>query len=311
VRSTWFAVIALVIAGCGNSNQCETNPGDCTGSCTGQCVPVAGDFSEFLVYLASFPVGSPPPACPDITPLSDSGYLDTAPTDVTCSPSCTCGASLGGCSPPSQLTANSGPCSATGTGVPFDAPEVWSGACTTQDSVSSADSVTVSPPQLAAGGGCNAAGSKATAISGGKDAGLLCYTSPMVSAGACPGVDQFCGYPSQDGFSLCLLFPGIGDVACPAGWPVKHRFWDPAAMCVCNCGNPTGEGCSTSVSVYSDSACQDKLNSVSVSATDAPMCVDVAPGSALGSKAAVLEYMPGMCAATLTKLQVETLCCLQ
>jgi hypothetical protein len=309
VRSTCFVILAFVLAGCGNSNPCETNPGSCAGSCTGQCVPVGDNFSSFLVYLASFPVGSTPPACPDITPLSGIGYLDTAPASVTCSPACTCGPSLGGCLPPSQLTANSGTCTDTGTGVPFDAPTVWSGACTTQDSVSSADSVTVSPPQLAAGGGCNPSGPKPTAITGGKDSALLCYTSPMVSAGACAGVNDFCGYPSQDGFSLCLLSPGIGDIDCPAGWPTKHHYWDPAAMCACECGNPTDEGCSVSVSAYSDNACQDKVGDVSVSAVDAPMCFDVPAGSALGSKSAMLDYMPGMCAATLTKLQVQTLCC--
>jgi hypothetical protein len=143
---------------------------------------------------------------------------------------------------------------------------------------------------------------------GGGMIGTLCSSLQDIAAGACSGVDEFCAFPNQSGFSVCLY--ALGDNQCPAGWTTRHRWFAQDQLCNCSCGDPVGEVCTATITVYEDGACKSQLGSKPVSSNGSETCLNVAPGSALGSKAATLDYMPGMCAPTLTMAQPSTLCCL-
>jgi hypothetical protein len=305
-----LSLFAVLLVGCGNHgtmDPCESNPAECT--CTGQCAPLAGNYAGIMLYVWHGPAGSTPPMCPAVTPGAFAAFLDNPPASITCSPQCTCGPSANTCYPPATITANSAVCPANGGSVqhtPFDGPAVWDGTCTTQDAVSAADSVTVSPGQLGTGASCEASTAQVTHIAGAQTIAQGCTAVSQFPAGVCPSADQTCAYAKADGFSVCLL--GEGD--CPAGWSDTHTIFQKDVMCACSCGNPTGELCSATFTVYGDKACSSKLGSVSVSSDGQAECVNVAPGSALGSKTATSTYTPGTCEPTLTKAQSSTLCCL-
>jgi hypothetical protein len=110
------------------------------------------------------------------------------------------------------------------------------------------------------------------------------------------------------GFSVCLN--GI-EAPCPTGWPVQHTFYQPT--CGCTCGPPVGDFCTTTVTAYANNTCSGSaVASVTLTSNDGPQCGAVSPaGSPLGSKKATASYTPGMCAATLTPILSQTLCCLE
>lgn len=318
-----FLLLALSSAGCGpggttgtggstSTDPCIVDPASCMGTCAGQCEPEPLGFAALFMYLWSGPVGSTPPECPAETPRPSLGYLDTPPDSVSCSP-CSCGPSQGSCFLPSSMTANSAACPASGPGVqhtPFDAPTVWDGTCTAQDAVPSADSLTVSPTEFGGGASeCGTSGGESMDVQGGKLRSLTCTSLSLKPDGKCPS-GETCTFPSVEGFSVCIA-NFIADVPCPPGWPVKHLNYDESELCNCSCGDPVGESCSTTVTVYQDSACTKPLGSASVSASKPAACLDVAAGSALGSKSATPpSYTAGTCAPTLTKNHPWTLCCL-
>lgn len=294
-----------------SSNQCIVDPESCMGTCAGQCAPVPHGFAQFMMYLWSGPAGSTPPACPEEAPNDSPGFLDAPPDSVTCS-QCLCAQSEGGCYPPYIMKANSAACPGTGPGVshtPFDAAIIWDGTCTSQDAVSSADSVTVSPPDLDGHSECPAGGTKPTDIQGGGTISRICSSFSPEPDGKCPN-DQICAYRKVDGFSVCV--PNFNeDVPCPPGWPVKHLHYDESELCNCSCGKPVGEMCNTTVTVYEDGACTKPLGSTVVTAGKPSACIDLPPGSALGSKTATaLTYTAGTCTPKVTKNKLWTLCCL-
>ena len=128
-------------------------------------------------------------------------------------------------------------------------------------------------------------------------------------AGVCPSSGDACTYPNAPGFSVCILSPG-GDMPCPDGWPTRHLIFEQAEQCGCTCGSAAGESCSATVTAYKDIACSTPLGSVVATLNQPAMCLDVASGSPLGSKSAMVSYQPGTCTATLTPTQPSTLCCL-
>jgi hypothetical protein len=179
------------------------------------------------------------------------------------------------------------------------------------DPVASADSVTVDPPALGNIGQCAAANSQVMEFSGGKTPALVCHslgTQTNDVPGTCPRPDQVCTYPNLPGFSICLLWDDM--TPCPEGWPTRHLVFEKSAACACSCGFPTGESCAVTVSAYADGACANPLGSVMAASDQPAACFDVAPGSALGSKAAVVNYTPGTCPPKLQLTQSVTFCCL-
>lgn len=312
MRTRLFVLLALAAGGCGTGtpNPCDVNPESCMGTCTGQCAPDAPGWPAVFFQVWSGPAGSTPPACPADTPYPGHGYLDTPPDSVSCS-ACSCGPSQGGCFQPPQMTANNAACPADAPGVQhasFDPPIVWDGTCTAKDPVSSAGSLTVLPAQLAPDSQCGVSGVTATDVQGGKTIALTCSSPSNVPDGKCPN-GKVCAYGKVDGFLLCIT-EFSGDVACPVEWPDKHLYYDEGDLCVCSCGAPVGESCTTEVTVYGDNACTKPLGSTAVS-EDKPACVDVPPGSAFGSKSATPPvFHAGTCAPKLEKSHPRTLCCL-
>jgi hypothetical protein len=309
-------LVAPLLANCAGKpvNPCDNDPNGpaCLGTCTGQCVSDVTSFGDYMVLLWSGPDGTTPPTCPSVTEGGLLGYLDTPPAVTTCSPACSCSPSSAACFPPSTLAANSAICPPSGTGTALDSPEQWSGACAAT-AVASADSVTIDPPEIGTMDQCSPTPTEMATITGGKTRAMRCNDVTPFPAGQCPlATNNICAYPNVNGFSVCLLAPyEAGDVACPVDWPVKHLYYDDAEACACRCADPVGDSCSTTVTVFGDSACSEALASASVSSDQPAACVNVAPGSALGGiEATSPTYHAGTCAPILTKNPVTTMCCL-
>jgi hypothetical protein len=304
--------LAVALVGCGASDTCAQNPASCEdagqGTCTGQCAQAT--LNPFISLVWSGPAGSTPPPCPPVTMpgASDSGFLDTPPSKVTCSPACACSPSENLCGLPITMTASTATCPAEGA-LPFDAPTVWDGTCSTMDPVASAHSLTVDPPGVGSQGACAAATPSVATIEGGKTIAITCQginTPDGILPGVCPNVADSCTYPNVPGFSVCIA---NAEAPCPTGWPVQHTFYQPA--CACACGPVMGDVCSTTVTAYEDSACSTEVGSITVTSNDGPTCGNISPAGPLGSKKATATYTPGTCAATLTPIASETLCCLK
>lgn len=304
-------LFAVALVGCGSSDTCAQSPATCEdagqGNCTGQCAQAVPG-GAFYLLLWSGPEGATPPACPalaDGAPVP--GFLDAPPSKVTCSPACACSPSENLCGLPITMTASAAPCPAEGA-LPFDAPTVWDGTCSTMDPVASARSLTVDPPGVGAQGQCAASEPHVASVEGGgATIALSCQGAGTGVTGACPNADQACTYPNVPGFSVCLI---LGTGTCPTGWPVQHMFFE--AACGCACGPVVGEVCSTTVTAYEDNACAKEVGSVTLTSNDGPTCSPISPaGAPLGSKKATVTYTPGNCAPTLTRIASETLCCLK
>jgi hypothetical protein len=304
-----FAIFTLSLAGCSTANTCPDCQDSGIGSCQGVCGPSVPTEDNWYPTVAfwSGPVSAVPPACPSMqNDEKQMGFADTAPT-VEC-PSCECGPSDGKCYLPSTMSASVEACPGTTNPQSFDASQLWDGTCTAMDAVSSAASVTVSPPYLLAEG-CFPSLLGPPTITGMTQA-EACSAPFLLAPGTCGDQSLPCIYPATEGFSACISSP-LGDRACPAGWPDKHLFYDSGVACSCSCGPSVGDSCSAAVTVFSDGACSTPLGSVAVSTKSPAACVDVPAGSPLGSKSATPPiYTAGTCAASLVPSSVSTLCCL-
>jgi hypothetical protein len=299
---TVIPLLVLALAGCGT----DGGP-DGPGSCTGVCVPHAPSdwFATSLLWVG--PANATPPACPDVMPAPFPAFADTEPT-VTC-PMCSCLPSVGAqCSLPDQLWASTSACPGGAGAQPFDPPQGWNGTCDATTPVSSADSLIVAPLAFP-GGGCTAVETGPIKIQG-PTAALQCDGMPSVAAGTCGDQSKVCAFPESDGFLTCII--KVGDNACPEGWPTKHLVWPNGQACGCQCGPPAGASCSTTVTVFEDSACTMPIGSVEVSTDQPQACLNVAAGSTFGSKTATPPvYKAGTCTpSTLPEGKPLTFCCL-
>jgi hypothetical protein len=304
MRTIVLLVAAVVLAGCG-SDTCATGSAACSDACTGQCAAAAP--SEWFNYLVWFgPADSTPPKCPSEVPRGDLGWADTAPT-VQCAP-CNCGPSSGSCVLPQQMNASTG-ATCGGTSLPFDAPEDWSGSCTSMDALDSASSIDAPPPYLPQLGTCTGSSANPVSTSGATRA-LVCFSDTLGgTTPVCPSAGDMCTYAAVPGFSVCLS--QSGDFACPPGWPNKRLEWPDYEDCNCTCSQPAGEVCTSTFTVYSDSMCMQSLGSAALSSADGDVCIETAPGSPFGSKQATPPlYQSGTCTPNLIPSQVTTLCCL-
>lgn len=116
-----------------------------------------------------------------------------------------------------------------------------------------------------------------------------------------------CIVPPPGGYQLCLVANEV-EVAlpCPNGWTDRRTGWreviDMRSCSACTCGPPDGASCSVRASVYADDTCADERGSITSWSADASQCVDLAVGTALGSKKAeILSYEPGTCAPSLSE----------
>ena len=304
--------MSMVLGGCGaSSDPCANDPLLCTdaglGTCTGQCVNMPmGWMTGYLVWLG--PEGSTLPTCPMNAPQSYPGYADTPPATVVCPP-CTCSASTGSCLLSSPTSANGAKCPGDPSKViPFDAPATWDGKCTAMDPVPSASSFLASPPYMQGKSTCYATDAPPIEVADGKTRALVCSNGYGLAAGECPYASDTCALNKVQGFLFCVA--RLGDQQCPDGWPEKHLEYDDSSQCGCNCGAPTGDLCTTTLTVYADTACSMPVGSTMLSSDQAQVCVDTTPGSPYGSKSSSpLVYQSGTCTPIPSTSAVQTLCC--
>lgn len=309
MRSLCCRLLFLALAGCSSADPCATDPTRCLdaavdgGTCAGTCVPKL-PMVPLQVLLWTGSSGATPPTCPDAVPTPNPGFADVAPA-VDCAP-CLCLPSGGQCYLPQQVTAGAEACPG-GQQLPFDPPAPWDGTCSAMGSVSSATSVTVSPPALASG--CTPTPSAPPVSVAGGTPAQTCGGLNIEETGTCSDPDQMCAFANGGGFSSCVL-RGV-DGTCPEGWPIKHLFYTLANVCTCLCGSAVGDSCSTTVTVYADGACSTPLASVLTSSDKPAQCGDVTPASMLGGISATLPtYTSGTCSPMSAALEYDTLCCL-
>jgi hypothetical protein len=298
-------------------------------SCTGQCLPVSPDgwLGPQLLWTGT---EADAPPCPAGAPANVyEGHADLTASN-TCG-ACSCTPPAGSCTLPATLTANDAPCEqlTASTGhEPFDPPNPWDGTCTTYDAIPAATqpcggapciaSIAIAPLVLSETG-CAVAVQSAPA---GSAALWGTFARACTAAVPTPCNDEngICS-PFLSGSSPCIYHEG--DVACPGSYSPyseKHVFYgsvDDTRSCTpCSCGAPAGSACEALVSVYSDT-CSTLLDATEITAA-APLCLDVPPGSGLGSKAATpATYTPGACQAsggeamgTAQPGEPSTFCCL-
>lgn len=315
----YLLLFMMAFPGCGTSDPCAADPMRCSdaggdagpsgpGSCTGVCVAPApsGWYATSLLWIGE--EGAAAPACPSFMPAPFDGFADTPP-NVVC-PTCDCAPSSAACLLPHQMFANAGVCPGDGSSSQsFDAPLGWNGACNVMDPVSSASSLTVSPPAVPGTNYCQAVVSGPTIIEGTTPARVCQSPTNSVAPGSCGDQTMVCAFPPAEEYLTCIVRPGDND--CPEGWPTKHIVYEDASACGCVCGDPIGDSCSATITVYEDSACTKPLGSVSVSSDQPAGCVDVAPGSAFGSKSSTLPiYKAGICTPKTYQIAPDTFCCL-
>jgi hypothetical protein len=115
-------------------------------------------------------------------------------------------------------------------------------------------------------------------------------------------------------FKQCISI--VGDPAawkCPSSYTEKSVFYsgDAPECAPCTCAAPTGSTCTGSIELYQDGSCSTPLGaSISIDATG-PVCVDVPPGSAVGSKSATKAfYQPGSCKPSGGTPEGKIFCCI-
>jgi hypothetical protein len=287
--------------------------GGMSSLCGGQCVPKepVGWSDPALLWIG------PPeqaPDCPSTAPtLGFEGYADLLVEPSRCA-ECACDAPEVSCELPVAWAARAGPsCDPAATTTSFAAPDGWDGTCATANAI---------PAGQACGGGpCTQS---------------LDIPAPRVLASACaprtvePALGHFgesrwatvakacvgtafpeCVDPAmtcvpaqpegegapEEEFLTCIAREG--EQSCPATYPSRHVFHgeaeDTRSCAPCACGEPAGATCSVMASAFSDGACSRFVAGVLVRSDD-PLCLEVAAGTALGSKSAsVVDIEPGSC----------------
>lgn len=290
-----------------------SDPGDAAADapievgCEGRCLPLAPDGWGSPDFVWMGPEGDAPP-CPEAAPkLGYEGYADLdAP--IACG-GCQCGASTGTCSLPSVITASAAVCPGDGAiFTPTDPPAGWDGSCSTNHPVA-ADALCAGSPcvQSVTFGALSVTESCAPSVVSAPEIAPPTWhrfvrSCRTYSLAACPTHGLVCVPPPPPGYHVCVYIPGDADCskAALAPYTEKHLFYDTfsdsRSCTACACGPPVGSSCTSEVTLYSDDACTSlPVASVLADALH-PLCLDVIPGSALGSKSATAPvYTPGPC----------------
>jgi hypothetical protein len=253
------------------------------------------------------------PLCPSVAPSeSFTGHGNLIVPEVCTT--CVCEPPSGSCELPATLTASSAICPGDGSGVThtsFDPPASWGGTCTATNAIPAGklcggvpcvQSVTIAPLTMKQGA-CTLIetphvpapptwGMFARACIAAQPPLPQCTAQEAVCSPASPGPE----------FKQCvsLLYPNPDEVKCSPDYPnrsvIYQDFVDQRTCAPCSCDAPDGGTCTGSISVFKDSTCKAPLfATLEINATDAP-CVDVPPGSSIGSaSASERSYMPGKC----------------
>lgn len=292
--------------------------GGMSSLCVGQCVPKEppGWFEPLLLWLGP---SDRAPDCPATAPVPGSEhYADLAIEPFQCA-TCACDLPEASCEPPPAWSAVDSPACPARPGAQrtsFAAPEAWDGTCTTANAIPARQACAGGPctqsldlpaPRILAGACAPSVVEDAADPQGGFRWATVARTCAGVTAPApCgdPGMRCSPAPPEGDvappeGFLTCIMHHE-GEHDCPATYPSRHIVYEDAedsrGCTACTCGEPSGAACSVLASAFSDETCSTVVVSV-LTTSEAPFCGATAPGTALGSKTAVVvDLDPGSCA---------------
>jgi hypothetical protein len=299
-----FSVIFVVAGiGCGPSESLPPNndagtTNDAGTSCNGQCVPgLPEDWRGPALLWTGAEAAAP--HCSEVAgaPLEVyTGYAD--PNGPPCG-ACKCDPPIGSCALPATVTAAAASCAGDGSGVAhtsFDPPASWGGTCTAANAIPAGklcggvpcvQSVTIAPLTLTQGG-CLPIEPPQVPPPTWKTFARACSKASFPTGCGTEGGACAAAPPSPE-LKTCIHHKGEpAEYPCPSTYPIQSVFYaGPAPICSpCACGAPEGSTCTGSIGLFSDAACGAPLGApASLNAKD-PTCVDVPPGSALGSKTA-------------------------
>jgi hypothetical protein len=163
-------------------------------------------------------------------------------------------------------------------------------------------SVTIAP--LAIDDGCAVAPPQAPPVVPPVAWGTLGLVCTSGASGTCASLDETCGPAGAAGFQQCVYQSGVADCPTDTGpYTEQHVFFqdvdDTRGCSACTCGPVVGSSCAAVVSIYSDGACRDFVAGDTITPSATAPCLDVPPGSALGSVSADAgPYVSGTCQAS-------------
>ena len=270
---------------------------DAGPTCDGVCLEIA-DPEWIGPNLMWFGDTDTAPACPPQAPsksFTGRGYLEGP---IPCN-TCTCGPAAGECSPPDKVTAAAASCAGDGPGVThtsFDPLTSWKSGCTAANAIPAGQlcggvpcvqSVTI-VPSTALQFGCLPGKSTVDPLPPWTRFAQGCRAAPDVRC----NTHEVC-FPASPGpeFKQCIFIRADPAKECPVDYPNKNFFYDfNEPMCTsCTCAAP----CAATFDLYQDNACGTPLDAqISINATT-PGCVNVPPGSALGSLSVFSPFAEG------------------
>lgn len=309
----------------GTGGELLTGGSGGAAACPRECVRnKITPFAGLSMYSIAAPAEVKP--CPAPLLAGFEGYADLLSAAAPECPSCSCAAAA--CALPQAMHAGAAKCPGDGApAIAFDAAPPggeWDGSCTTYDAIAGGlecsgvpcvQSITIAPavkpcePQ--AQGGASPPPPSWGAMA------RECSIGDLPGEGCAPGF--VCPPAVPDGFALCLYV--LGDYPdCPGEYPrrlVVAEWKDERKCSPCACGDPQGAGCKAYVSVFEDQGCGSLLGTYTVTSSMDDGCHDLPPGTALGSKSAILSVdAPGACspsggepAGAVVPAVPVTLCC--
>ena len=303
------------------SHDAGTPKNDAGVACGGVCLKGTPDewIGPELVWMGDEAAA---PTCPVVAALegyTGHGYADGP---IQCQ-ACSCGPTSGSCALSATVTAAAASCSngAGATHTSSDPPAGWSGLCNGENAIPAGklcsgvpcvQSITIAPSTPKETGCLPHANTNASPPPWNRFA-RACRTT--ATKAGCTENDEVCT-PAAPGpeFRQCIsMFGDPSAWKCPLAYPEKSVFYagDAPACAPCACDAPTGSTCTGSIELYQDGSCSTPLGaSIPVDATG-PVCVNVPPGSALGSKSASKAfYQPGTCKPSGGAPQGTIFCCI-
>lgn len=283
-------------------------------ACPGECIPGVpyGWGPPTLVWIGT---EAQAPACPEQAPfVGFEGHADPNLPPPACG-ACSCEPPAGTCGLPATIKANNTTCPPPGAGVtltPFDPPPRWDGACSSFDAVMANQtcgsglcvrSLSIGPLRVEESPCAPVTASAPPVPPPWRTFARAC--SGTGAPPACEGNDGVCAPSPPAGFQQCIFHEG--DVACPANpetaYSIKQGVFgglnDTRACTPCACGASEGSQCSGTISIFLDAVCAVPLLTHPVVSDTMAACLDLPPGSALGSKSmGPTTYTLGTCPAS-------------
>ena len=329
LKATFAACLLIAEVGCGPAETLPPpidsgTPDDAGEPCPGHglCAPGLTEDWRGPVILWTGPEADAPPCPPGAGFEVYSGHAD--PDGPPCG-ICKCAPATGSCALPATLTAAAASCAGDGSGVAhtsFDPPASWDGTCTDANAIPAGklcggapcvQSVTIAPLTLTQGGCLPIHEPPQGPPPTWKTFARACSNASFPSA--CGSNASVCAPPAPGpDFKICVHYRGKpSKITCPSEYPDKHVFYpSPDPLCSpCACEEPTGSTCSGSISLFQNGTCgAPPVASASIDAKG-PTCVNVPPGSALGSaEASAPSYSAGSCAPSGGAPESRVFCCL-